>query len=156
AAPLVGGLSALGPTLLVTSRVPLRLPGEHLSVVPPLELPDLRRLPSPGELRQLDSVRLFVERAEQARGDFELSPANSEAVAELCVRLDGLPLALELAAARVRLLSPRAIVARLGRRLDLREAEAPDRPKRQRTLRAAIEWSYDLLDEQRQRLFVHL
>ena len=158
AAPLLAELieRAPGPTLLVTSRAPLRLPSERVYSVPPLELPDPTRLPPLDRLRRLDAVRLFVERARQARADFELSAVNADAVAELCVRLDGLPLALELAAARVRLLSPRAIVDRLGRRLDLLRTEAPDQPERHRTLRAAIEWSYDLLAESEQRLFTCL
>src|SRR5581483_4110688 len=155
AAPLVAELveRAPGPTLLVTSRAPLRVAVERVYAVPPLELPDPARRPPLPELGRLEAIRLFVQRARQTRADFELSHVNAEAVAELCVRLDGLPLALELADARVRLLSPRAIVDRLGRRLDLLRAGAAELPERHRTLRAAIEWSYDLLPEQEQRLF---
>ena len=92
-------------------------------------------------------MRLFVDRARDARADFELSELNADAVAELCLRLDGLPLALELAAARIKLLSPGEILDRLGRRLELLKAEpGAGVPERHRTLRAAIEWSYDLLD----------
>jgi predicted ATPase/DNA-binding SARP family transcriptional activator/Tfp pilus assembly protein PilF len=158
AAPMLGELltQAPGPTFLVTSRAPLRLAAERVYQVPPLELPERGvRLPLE-RLRELDAVRLFVERGRSARADFELSPANAEAVAELCVRLDGLPLALELAAARVRLLSPRAIVDRLARCLDLLRTEAPEVPQRHRTLRAAIEWSYDLLGAPEQQLFTRL
>jgi predicted ATPase/DNA-binding SARP family transcriptional activator/Tfp pilus assembly protein PilF len=158
AAPMLGELLARtdGPTWLVTSRAPLRLSGEHVYLVPPLELPDAAQHLAPDRLKQLEAVRLFVERATRARVDFELSVVNADDVAELCVRLDGLPLALELAAARVRLLSPQAIVGRLGRRLDLLKSEAPDVPERHRTLRAAIEWSYDLLSEAEQTLFACL
>ena len=157
-APLLGELveRTEGPKLLVTSRAPLRLGDERVYPVPPLELPAPAQHLAPDRLRQLEAVRLFVERARGARPDFELSAVNADDVAELCVRLDGLPLALELAAARVRLLSPRAIVGRLGRRLDLLKGEAPDLPERHRTLRAAIEWSYDLLGEEEQQLFARL
>lgn len=158
AAPLLGDLleRAGGLKLVVTSRAPLRLPGERVYPVPPLELPEASvRLPL-DRLRRLEAVRLFVERARQARADFELTAVNADDVSELCVRLDGLPLAIELAAARVRLLSPRAIVGRLGQRLDLLKGDAPEMPERHRTLRAAIEWSYDLLDEPEQRLFICL
>jgi predicted ATPase len=147
---------APGPTLVVTSRAPLRVSGEHVFPVPPLELPDLAGPLTPEGVRRLDAVRLFVQRAQRARRDFELTAGNAQAVSELCVRLDGLPLALELAAARVRLLSPRAIVDRLGLRLDLLRDEAPDTAERHRSLRAAIEWSYELLDDEEQQLFACL
>ncbi len=146
--------AAPGLKLVVTSRAPLRLAAEQLYLVPPLELP--AREARPERLRRAEAVQLFVERAQTARADFELTAFNADAVAELCVRLDGLPLALELAAARIRVLSPRAIVARLGRRLDLLKAESPDAPARHRTLRAAIDWSYELLSAQEQSLFASL
>jgi predicted ATPase len=143
-------------TVLVTSRTPLRLRGEVVYPVAPLELPERAHGIPVDELRRLDSVRLFVDRARQARPDFELSTVNADDVSELCLRLDGLPLALELAAARVRLLSPRAIVGRLGQRLDLLKDGGTEKPERHRTLRAAIEWSYDLLKEPEQQLFTCL
>jgi predicted ATPase len=145
-----------GATFLVTSRAPLRVRGELVYPVPPLELPELAAPLSQDQLRRHDAVRLFVERARRARGDFALTEVNATAVAELCVRLDGLPLALELAAARVRLLSPRAIVDRLGERLDLLKDEGPDAQERHRSLRAAIEWSHDLLTEEERQLFSSL
>jgi predicted ATPase/DNA-binding SARP family transcriptional activator len=143
AAPFVEQLAAEpGPVILVTSRIPLRARGERLYVVRPLD--------------EQDAVVLFVERASAARTDFELTDANLADVSELCRRLDGLPLALELAAARIALLSPRAILARLGRRLDLLKASAPDVPERHRTLRAAVEWSHELLRPDERALFAGL
>jgi predicted ATPase/DNA-binding SARP family transcriptional activator len=158
AGSLVTDLLEQAPALkiLVTSRAPLRVATEQMYPVPPLDLPEPRRPIEVEKLRRTDAVSLFVERAREARSDFELSDVNAAAVVEICRRLDGLPLALELAAARVRLLSPRAIVSRLGRRLDLLRAEAPEAPERHRTLRAAIEWSYHLLHEDEQRLFPSL
>src|SRR5262249_20827293 len=132
AAPLLAELLQQAPRskLLVTSRAPLRLAAERAYSVPPLELPKATRLPPLDQLVRLEAVRFFVDRARQARADFELSELSANDVAELCVRLDGLPLALELAAARVKMLSPRAILDRLGRRLDLLKAADPDRPER--------------------------
>jgi predicted ATPase/DNA-binding SARP family transcriptional activator len=156
AAPLVEKLlnSASELKLLVTSRAPLGLAREYTYPVPPLGLPvastDLQGL------AQVEAVALFLERAQSARPGFALTEANADALAELCVRLDGLPLALELAAARVSLLSPRSILARLGRWLDLLKTSAPGVPERHRTLRAAIEWSYELLSQQEQALFTSL
>jgi len=148
---------APGVTFLVTSRAPLGLSGERIYPVSALELPDPSRPRQLGLLRRTEAVRLFVDRARDARADFELSEANADAVAELCVRLDGLPLALELAAARIKLLSPQAILVRLGSRLELLKA-APGAgvPERHRTLRAATEWSYDLLTAEEQALFTSL
>jgi predicted ATPase/DNA-binding SARP family transcriptional activator len=143
--------------LLVTSRAPLDVPVERLYPLSALELPDPSRLPQVVRLRRVEAVRLFVDRACDARADFELSEMNAHAIAELCVRLDGLPLALELAAARIKLLSPREILARLGPRLELLKSEpGSGAPDRHRTLRAAIDWSYDLLDAQEQQLFTSL
>jgi predicted ATPase/DNA-binding SARP family transcriptional activator len=146
---------APGLTLLVTSRSPLRLQGEHEYAVPPLVLPDPARLPEADVLAHYDSVALFVERARAVKSDFELTDANAAAVAELCIRLDGLPLAIELAAARVKLLPPQALLARLEQRLDLLTG-ARDLPVRQQTLRAAIDWSHSLLDAEEQTLFARL
>ncbi|MGZ8782151.1 MAG: ATP-binding protein [Gaiellaceae bacterium] len=143
--------------LLVTSRAPLELPEERIYPVDPLELPDASHPVPVSRLRRTEAVRLFVDRARDARADFELSEVNADAVAELCRRLDGLPLALELAAARTKLLSPGEILARLGRRVELLKAEpGADVPPRHRTLRAAIGWSYDLLTEDEQALFTCL
>ena len=159
AAPMLSELLTRAPgiTVLATSRAPLELADERLYPVSALQLPDPTYSTEVGRLRRTDSVRLFVERARDARADFELSESNAAVVAELCVRLDGLPLALELAAARIRLLSPRDILARLGRKLEpLRAEPGSGAPDRHRTLRAAIEWSYNLLDTQQQQLFTSL
>ena len=130
--------------------------GEHELPVPPLGLPDPRHLPPFGALSQYEAVQLFIDRAVAARPDFSVTNENAPAVAEITARLDGLPLAIELAAARLRLLSPQAILARLGDRLALLSGGARDLPERQQTLRAAIAWSYDLLSETERRLFERL
>jgi predicted ATPase/class 3 adenylate cyclase len=158
AAPFVGELLGVSPKLkiLATSRAPLELRGEHELPVPPLALPDPRRLPSIAALSQYAAVALFVARAVAIRPDFAVTNDNAPAVAEICVRLDGLPLAIELAAARIRLLSPQAMLARLERRLPLLTGGARDLPARQQTLRGAIAWSYDLLDEGERALFRRL
>jgi predicted ATPase/DNA-binding CsgD family transcriptional regulator len=144
-----------GVTLLVTSRAPLRVSGERRMDVTPLALPRLEPLPSLEDLAQVPSVRLLVERATAVAPSFRLSPANAQAVAELCVRLDGLPLAIELAAARYRLLEPAELLARLSDLALL--ADGPrDAPPRQRALRAAVAWSYELLVPDEQRLFRRL
>jgi len=141
---------------LVTSRVPLQLQGERAFPVPPLALPDLAALPPPAQLSAYAAVRLFIARAQDVQPGFAVTPANAPAVAAICARLDGLPLAIELAAARIRLLPPGALLARLERRLSLLTGGARDRPARQQTLRGAIAWSYDLLDPEAQQLFVRL
>ena len=145
--------SSVGLTVLTSSRAPLRISGEQEYPIPPLDLPDPERLPSLEELTQSDAVRLFVERARSVKPDFLVTAENAAAIAEICFRLDGLPLALELAAARVKLLSPLAMLPRLRQGLDLLASGAADRTDRQRTLRGAIGWSYDLLDDGLQRLF---
>jgi predicted ATPase/class 3 adenylate cyclase len=158
AADTVASLLAGAPGLaaIVTSRSVLHLSGEHEYPVPPLDVPDLRQLPDLARLTHYEAVALFIERAEAARPGFAVTNADAPAVAEICVRLDGLPLAIELAAARVRLLTPQAILARLSDRLGLLIQGPRDVPERQRTLRGAIEWSYDLLDPDEQRLFTAL
>ena len=162
AAPAIADLLAVAPrlTVLVTSRAPLRLRGEHEYPVPPFAVPDPRRLPALATLSQYDAVRLFVERAQEVRPDFAVTNENAPAVAEICVRLDGLPLAIELAAARVRLFPPQALLARLRpegtRRLKLLTGGARDLPARQQTLRGAIDWSYSLLQPDEQTLFARL
>lgn len=159
AAPVLAELlaGAPGTQLLVTSRAPLDLPEERIYPVPPLQLADVSRPLQIARLQEKEAIRLFVDRAREARDDFELSDENAEAVAALCLRLDGLPLALELAAARIKLLSPRAILERLGSRLDLLKAvPGAGLPERHRTLRTAIDWSYDLLTSHEQTLFTSL
>ncbi|HEX2035311.1 MAG TPA: LuxR C-terminal-related transcriptional regulator [Chloroflexota bacterium] len=155
---LVAELLAACPRLkiLVTSRAALRLVGEQELAVPPLSLPDRRRLPPLEGLGQYAAVRLFIERAQAVSAGFALTAANAPAVAEICHRLDGLPLALELAAARTRLLPPEALLARLERRLPMLMGGPQDAPERHQTLRAAIAWSYDLLSEAEQALFRRL
>jgi predicted ATPase/class 3 adenylate cyclase len=132
--------------VLATSRSPLRVYGEQEYPVPPLALPDPRHLPDLETLGQFASVALFVERAMAVRPGFAVDPTNAPAIAEICVRLDGLPLAIELAAARVRVLSPPAILARLGDRLSLLAGGSTNLPERQQTLRGAIAWSHELLE----------
>jgi predicted ATPase/class 3 adenylate cyclase/DNA-binding CsgD family transcriptional regulator len=141
---------------LVTSRAPLRLYGERSVAVPPLALPDRRASPTSAHLAQFEAVRLFVDRAQAAQLDFALSDENAADIAEICHRLDGLPLALELAAARIRSLPPGALLRRMERRLPLLTGGARDLPVRQRTLRDAISWSYDLLEPAEQTLFRRL
>jgi predicted ATPase/class 3 adenylate cyclase len=161
AAPLVAGLLAACPALkvLATSRAVLRLSGEHALPVPPLALPEPSDPQGPARtdhLTECEAVRLFLDRARAARADFTLTQANAPAVAAICRRLDGLPLALELAAARVRLLPPRALLARLEHRLPLLTGGARDLPARLQTMRDAIAWSYDLLPAGEQTLFRRL
>jgi predicted ATPase/DNA-binding XRE family transcriptional regulator len=158
AAPLVTDLLAVCPwvTVLVTSRVRLRLRGEREVLVPPLALPKPTDLPEREELALVPAVRLFVERAQDVKADFTLTKENAPAIAEICHRLDGLPLALELAAARIKILSPAALLARLDRRLLLLTGGAQDLPDRQKTLRDTIAWSYDLLPADEQALFRRL
>jgi predicted ATPase len=160
AAPTVADLLAAGPHLkiMVTSRSALHIYGEHEFPVPPLALPDSRSIsmPSVEVLSQCPAVALFVQRALAAKPDFELSPENASAVAEICARLDGLPLAIELAAARVKVLSATSMLTRLTSRLQLLTGGARDLPHRQQTLRAAIDWSYDLLSPAEQKFFRRL
>jgi len=154
AAPLVAELLAGSPKLriVVTSRSPLHVSGEQEFDVGPLPVPATAAA-SVEELSALESVALFVRRAQAVRAGFSLTPGNAAAVAEICVRLDGLPLAIELAAASSRLLTPDAILDRLRRRLPLIAAGARDAPARQQTLRDTIHWSYELLEPSDRRLF---
>ncbi|HEV1994415.1 MAG TPA: tetratricopeptide repeat protein [Candidatus Acidoferrum sp.] len=158
AAPTVAELLAMGPNLkiLVTSRAALHVYGEREFPVPPLALPDSRSTPSVEVLSQYPAVALFVQRAVAAKPDFELNRENAPAVIEICARLDGLPLAIELAAARIKVLSPSSMRTRLASRLQLLTGGARDLPQRQQTLRAAIDWSYDLLSAAEQKLFRRL
>jgi non-specific serine/threonine protein kinase len=134
----------------------LRLYGEQSYLVPPLPVPDMRALPELGELGGVDSVRLFVERARATGSGFALTPNNAPAVAAICARVDGLPLAIELAAARSRLLSASALLDRLDQRLRVLAGGLRDVPARQQTMRATIAWSYDLLSAGERRLFRQL
>ena len=142
--------------LLVTSRAVLHLSAEHEFAVPPLSLPDLKHLPDLVTLSQYEAVALFIARSQALKPDFQVSNATAPAVAEICARLDGLPLAIELAAARIKLLPPPALLARLGQRLALLTSGGRDAPARQQTLRKTIDWSYQLLDADEQRLFRRL
>jgi predicted ATPase/DNA-binding CsgD family transcriptional regulator len=157
-APLLDELLSSAPDLkiLATSRTSLRLYGEHEFPVPPLSLPDPESLPPVELLTRYEAVRLFVERAMALRPDFSLTEENAPAVVEICARLDGLPLAIELAAARTKLLPPRAMLTRLGNRLKLLTGGAQNLPERQRTLRSTIEWSYEMLDAGEMSLFGRL
>jgi predicted ATPase/DNA-binding CsgD family transcriptional regulator len=140
----------------LTSREVLRLSAEHLFPVPSLAFPDPARLPEQEDLEQYAAVSLFLQRARTIKSDFTLTQANGHAIAEICVRLDGLPLAIELAAARIHVLPPRALLIRLAQRLQVLTGGSRTMPQRQQTLRNTIQWSYDLLNEQEQRLFRRL
>jgi non-specific serine/threonine protein kinase len=158
AAPVLDTLLGMAPglTLLVTSRELLHLRAEQTLPVSPFALPDPDHLPPLEELSQIPSVALFLQRAQMINPGFRLTDENAQAVAELCVHLDGLPLAIELAAARTQLLSPQMLLERLEHRLSLFHWEAQDLPVRQHTLRAAIAWSYELLAHDEQILFRRL
>lgn len=158
AAPLLLDLLAAAPGLkiLVTSRVVLQVRGEYEFSVPPMKVPDPN---APLELKQAiryESVRLFVERAQAANPRFVFDETNAPAVIEICCRLDGLPLAIELAAARIKLFQPQALLSRLGSRLSLLTGGARDLPERQQTLRKTLDWSHSLLGEAEQTLFARL
>jgi predicted ATPase len=157
-APVLDGLlsTTAGLKILATSRTPLRLYGEFEFPVPPLSLPDPDSLPPLESLTGYEAVRLFLERARAVKPGFTLTEENAPAVVEICGRLDGLPLAIELAAARIKLLPPQVLFARLGNRLKILTGGARNLPERQRTLRNAIEWSYGLLDEGEKMLFGRL
>ncbi|HET6714290.1 MAG TPA: AAA family ATPase [Actinomycetota bacterium] len=161
---LVDGSSAIGDlldaaprvTVLATSRIPLHISGEHEYQVAPLELPAHQQRGDAARLGSSESVRLFVDRAASVRSDFTLTEANAPAVAEIVERLDGLPLALELAASRLRVLDPAALANRLERRLPLLKGGARDLPARHRTLEETIRWSHDILEPDERRLFARL
>ncbi len=155
AAPLIGELlsSCAGLTIIVTSRAVLRLQGEREFSVQPLSLPKDGVYTG---VSQYDAVRLFIERAKAVRPNFTINEHNAPAVAEICSRLDGLPLAIELAAARVKLLHPEELLKRLGDRLELVGGDRPDLPERQQTMRNTILWSYGLLSDEEKELFARL
>jgi predicted ATPase len=156
AAPVVAELLAAAPALkmLVTSRILLNLRGEHELPILPLDTPDLTEPLS--QLAENESVQLFVARAQAAQSSFRLTEDNASAVSQICRRLDGLPLAIELAAARVKLLPPQAILARLTDRLKLLTGGAQDLPARQQTLRNTLDWSYSLLSSHEKSLYARL
>jgi predicted ATPase/class 3 adenylate cyclase len=158
AAPEVSALLESAPNvkMLVTSRVALHVRGEREYAAPPLRLPDVRRERDVAVLTQYEAVALFVERAQAARADFQVTAANAPAIAEICARLDGLPLAIELAAARVKVLPPEALLGRLSNRLQLLTGGPRDLEARQQTMRATIDWSEDLLQPAGRVLFRRL
>jgi predicted ATPase/class 3 adenylate cyclase len=156
--PVIGDLldAAPGLTVLATSRIAMRLSGEHEYQVAPLELPARERRGGAAQLVASESVRLFVDRATSVRPDFTLTDANASAVAEIVERLDGLPLALELAASRLRVLDPTALAQRLEHRLSMLRGGARDLPERHRTLDGTIRWSHEMLEPDEQRLLARL
>src|SRR5215211_5114126 len=156
--PAVGKLlrDAPGVTVMATSRAPLRIDGEREYAVEPLGLPGRTAHPSARDLAQSDAVAFFLQRAQAVRASFALTDANAASVAEICRRLDGLPLALELAAARTNVLSTDELLVRLQRQLHVLTGGHEDRPARQRTMRDAIAWSYGLLEPTLQGLFRRL
>ncbi len=155
AAPQLATLLASCPQLhmLVTSRAALRIQSEYEFMVSPLAVPDLKQLPTNEELAQIATVNLFLQRAQAIRSDFQLTSANARTIAAICARLEGLPLAIELAAVRIKLLPPQALLKRLESRLQVLAGGKQDLPARQQTLRNTLQWSYDLLTYQEQRLF---
>jgi predicted ATPase/DNA-binding CsgD family transcriptional regulator/Tfp pilus assembly protein PilF len=158
AAPVVAEVLMAAPHLhvLVTSRTALHLSGEHEFVVPPLSLPDLLNLPPPDHLLQYGAIHLFVARAQAVQSAFAMTGENAHAIVAICQQVDGLPLAIELAAGRSKLFSPQALLLRLRNRLKLLVGGAQDLPLRQQTLRGTIAWSYDLLDQDEKTLFRRL
>jgi predicted ATPase/class 3 adenylate cyclase len=158
AAPLVTELLAACPQIktLVSSRARLRLNGEQEYLVPPLALPEPQAVASIARLSQYEAVALFIARARAVSPGFQVTNENAPAVAEICIRLDGLPLAIELAAARIKILTPQAMLARLQARLKLLTGGIRDLPTRQQTLRGAIDWSYNLLGPEERLLFARL
>ena len=154
AAELMAGTEQL--KIVVTSRSRLHVSGEQELGVPPLEIPRPEETDDLETISQSEAVALFMQRARAIRPDFELTAGNARAIVEICRRLDGLPLAIELAASRVKLLPPQALLARLERRLDILQSTSADRSDRQRTLRGAIDWSHELLSADEQALFRRL
>src|SRR5947209_6383757 len=155
AAPQLADLLVSCPQLhvLVTSRAALRIQGEYEFMVSSLAVPDLKQLPTNEELAQIATVSLFLQRARAIQSDFQLTTANASTIAAICARLEGLPLAIELAAARIKLLPLQALLKRLESRLQVLAGGKQDLPARQQTLRNTLQWSYDLLTHQEQRLF---
>src|SRR2546423_12822924 len=158
AGQLVGEIisAAPGVRVIATTREPLSVPGEHVIPVPPLDLPSAQPGQPLDQLQQNEAVMLFVDRADAASGRFELTAANQAAVAEVCRQLDGLPLAIELAAVRTRVLTPEQILDRLSDRFELLTAGGKAALPRHQTLRTTIDWSHDLLASDEQRLLRRL
>jgi len=158
AAPIVSELltASLKLKLIVTSREVLRLRGEHDYAISPLGLPERGRKQTVAVLSQYEAVALFIQRAKAANSNFEITDENGPAIAEICARLDGLPLAIEIAAARIRMLTPQKMLEKLSDRLKTLTGGARDLPARQQTIRGAIDWSYNLLDESEKTLFARL
>jgi predicted ATPase/DNA-binding CsgD family transcriptional regulator len=158
AAPSLSSILTSCPAvrLLVTSRAALHLSGEYEYPILPLAVPDLAHLPDAQHLADIATVTLFLQRTQAIQPTFSLSATNATTIAEICVHLEGLPLAVELAAARIKLLPPPALLSRLTHRLTLLTGGARDLPVRQQTLRATLQWSYDLLSPDEQRLFRQL
>ncbi len=158
AAPMVAELLARCPTLtiLATSRASLQISGEYEYQVTPLQIADMTDRPSLEDLGRSDAVRLFVARSQGVKPDFALTEENGSAIVEVCRRLDGLPLAIELAAARVKVLPPAALKLRLAHTLPLLTGGAREKPFHQQTMRSTIAWSYDLLAPAEQQFFRHL
>ena len=158
AAPLIEDLLSACPSLkiVVTSRAVLHLRAEYYYQVAPLSLPDLKRSSASEDLAHSAAIALFVQRALAVLPTFRFTRANAYTIAEICVQLDGLPLAIELAAARIRLLPPQALLSRLSQRFEVLTGGAVTQPTRQQTLRNTLKWSYDLLDANEQKLFRRL
>ena len=157
-APVVSGIlrDSADVKAIVSSRAVLHVYGEQELPVQPLRVPDVKALPSLAALSQYEGVKLFIERAVASKHDFAVTNENAPAIAGICERVDGLPLAIELAAARVKLFSPQALLGRLETSLNVLAGGSRDLPSRQQTLRGAIAWSYDLLDEPQRRLFARI
>src|SRR6266702_3925513 len=158
AAVVLAELLAACPRLkvMVTSRIGLHVRAEHEFIVPPLSVPTLKQLPDVKTLSHYEAVALFIERAQATKPDFSVTNANALTIAAICAHLDGLPLAIELAAARVKHFSPQTLPTRLEQGLSVLSGGARDLPARQQTLRGTIAWSYDLLSPEEQKLFRHL
>lgn len=158
AAPDISGLLTAAPNIkvLVSSREVLRLRGEHGYSVPPLGLPESKRKQTAAVLAQYEAIALFTQHARAVNPSFGLNDDNANIIAEICMKLDGLPLAIELAAARSRLLKPAVMLEKLKNKLDTLTGGARDLPRRQQTIRGAIDWSYDLLEEAERNLFARL
>ena len=158
AAPQVADLLEACPKvkILVTSRASMHLRAEKELPIPTLKVPPLKETAELQPLSQYSAVQLFIQRCQGVKVDFQVTNENAPAIAEICQRLDGLPLAIELAAARIRVLSPQALLSRLERRFDVLRGGTKDLPERQRTMYSAIDWSYNLLDENEKQLFQRL